>query len=146
MSTQPHFEEFLRLLEKNRVDYMVVGGYAVAFHGNPRFTGDIDIFYDGSKRNIALLRKALTDFGFPEADIPESVFAKKGDILTFGVPPVRVDLLNEIDGVDYASARPNIIRGRYGSVEASFIGFEDLLRNKRSTKRTKDKADIEELS
>jgi len=146
MSAQLHFEEFLRSLEKNRVDYMVVGGYAVAFHGNPRFTGDIDIFYDDSSENVARLRQALMDFGFPESDIPERLFKSKGDILTFGVPPIRVDLLNEIDGVVYSEAKPNIVRGRYGDLEANFIGIEDLRKNKSATKRAKDKADLEELS
>jgi len=147
MSAHPHFEEFLRLLERNSVDYMIVGGYAVAFHGWPRFTGDIDIFYDNSPENICRLKKTLRDFGFPEQDVPDSsFFLKKGEMLTFGVPPIRVDLMNDIDGVSYEEAKRNLVRSKYGKVEVSFIGREELLKNKRSTKRAKDKADLEELS
>ena len=146
MSAQPHFEEFLRLLEVNRVDYMIVGGYAVAFHGSPRFTGDIDIFYDATAKNIKLLHKTLMDFGFPESEIPDAVFHTKGEMLTFGVPPVRVDLMNHIDGVKFKDAKPNLIRGKYGRTEVNFIGLEDLLTNKRNTNRAKDRADIEGLT
>ena len=146
MSAQPHFEEFLRLLEANRVDYMIVGGYAVAYHGFPRFTGDIDVFYDDSSANIKRLHKTLLDFGFPENEIPDAVFHTKGEMLTFGVPPVRVDLMNDIDGISFSDAKPNLIRGKYGKIKVNFIGREDLLKNKRTTKRAKDKADIEGLT
>jgi hypothetical protein len=146
MSTHPHFEEFLRLLERNRVDYMIVGGYAVAFHGWPRFTGDIDVFYDAVPLNIRRLKKTLLDFGFPKQDIPESVFHTKGEMLTFGVPPVRVDLMNDIDGISFEDAKQNVVRGKYGKVEVNFIGLDGLLRNKRATNRAKDRADIEELT
>ena len=135
------------MLESNKVDYMIVGGYAVAFHGWPRFTGDIDIFYDKSAENIELLKQTLRAFGFPDQDIPDnSFFLKKGEMLTFGVPPVRVDLMNDIDGVAFADASKNKVRGRYGKTEVWFIGLNELLTNKRSTNRAKDKADIEELS
>lgn len=146
MSAQPHFEEFLRLLEANKVDYMIVGGYAVAFHGSPRFTGDIDIFYDATDANIELLCKALTGFGFPEHEIPRQVFHTPGEMLTFGIPPIRVDLMNHIDGVAFKDAKPNLVRGRYGKTDVNFIGLDDLLSNKRSANRAKDKADIEGLT
>ena len=145
MNTQPDFEELLRLLEEHRVDYMIVGGYAVAYHGYPRFTKDIDIFYDGSSLNIQRLRCALTDFGFGENDVPADLFATKGEIVTFGVVPVRVDLLNDIDGVIFADARTRAVRGAYGRTEVTFISRDDLVRNKLSTERAKDKADVEEL-
>jgi hypothetical protein len=145
MNIQPDFEELLRLLEEHRVDYMIVGGYAVAFHGHPRFTKDIDIFFDCSPSNIARLRQALVAFGLTESDMPDDLFATKGNVLTFGVVPVRVDLVNDIDGVTFAEAKPNSVRGRYGRVEVTFIGREDLLRNKKATPRIKDKADVEEL-
>ena len=77
MNTQPHFEELLKLLEKNKVEYVIVGGYAMAFHGYPRFIKDIDIFFRKSKGTISVLRKALINFGFPENDIPEKIFNKR---------------------------------------------------------------------
>lgn len=125
---------------------MIVGGYAVAFHGSPRFTGDIDVFYDATEANIKRLHKTLLDFGFPENEIPDQVFHTMGEMLTFGVPPVRVDLMNEINGVAFKDAKPNLVRGRYGKTEVNFIGLDDLLENKRKTNRAKDKADIEGLT
>ncbi|HUW60688.1 MAG TPA: hypothetical protein VMZ06_06745 [Candidatus Bathyarchaeia archaeon] len=146
MNTHPDFEELFRLLEEHRVDYMIVGGYAVAFHGYPRFTKDIDIFFECSQENIARLRSALVAFGFTEEDLPEDAFATKGNVLTFGVAPTRVDLLNDIDGVRYADAKANIVRGAYGGVEVTFIGRDDLIQNKRAAPRSQDKVDAEELA
>ncbi len=145
MNTHPDFEEFLRLLEKHRVDYMIVGGYAVAFHGYPRFTKDIDVFYSDDQQNIQNLRSALADFGFAEKDVPSELFHQQGSILHFGIEPVRIDLLNRIDGVGFSDARKEAVRGRYGKIEVTFIGKQDLRRNKRSTGRIQDAADLEKL-
>ena len=145
MNTQPDFEELLRLLEEQKIEYMIVGGYAVAFHGHPRFTKDIDIFVDTSRANLENLCKALVAFGFSRESVSPELFEKKGNIVTFGVPPVRVDILNEIDGLSYEEAKPGKVRGEYGDVEVPFIGLADLLRNKKASRRTKDKADLEEL-
>jgi hypothetical protein len=128
------------------VDYMIVGGYALAFHGYPRFTQDIDIFFELSPQNVARLRDALVEFGFAEQDLPEEAFTTTGNILTFGVAPSRVDLLNSIDGVQYAQAKPNIVRGNYGDVGVSFIGREDLIENKLATPRPQDKLDVQVLT
>ena len=146
MNTHPDFEELLRLLGENRVEYMIVGGYALAFHGYPRFTKDIDIFFELSAENVARLRSALMAFGFEEDDLPEEAFTKQGNILTFGVVPLRVDLVNSIDGVQYADAKPHKVRGAYGEVQAAFIGRDDLIQNKRSTLRPQDKVDADELA
>ena len=145
MNTHPDFEELLRLLEEHRVEYMVVGGYAVAFHGYPRFTKDIDVFFQSDDENVRLLRQALMAFGFREEDLPREAFATPGNVLTLGVVPTRIDLSNSIDGVTYEEARRNVVRGTYGEVEVTFIGFEDLIKNKKSTPRAKDKGDVEEL-
>jgi len=146
MNIHPDFEELLRLLEEHRVDYMIVGGYAVAYHGHPRFTKDIDLFFDPTDENVGRLRETLIAFGFQEQDLPLEAFTTKGNVLTFGVVPTRVDLINDIDGVTYEEARPNVVRGTYGGVEATFIGCADLIRNKQATPRAKDKADVEELT
>jgi len=146
MNIQPDFEEFLRLLEANQVDYMIVGGYAVAFHGFPRFTKDIDVFFDASVANINRLCRALVEFGFREESLPREAFQTPGNVVAIGVAPVRIDLVNRIDGVSYSEAIPNTARGKYGRVEVTFIGRQDLIRNKSSTARAKDKADVEELT
>jgi hypothetical protein len=146
MNIQPDFEELLRLLEENEVEYLVVGGYAVAFHGFPRFTKDIDVFFKASEENIAALRRALREFGFPDEEIPAELFKEKGNIIAFGVEPSRVDMMNEIDGVDFDTAWMNRRRGAFGKVEVNFIGRLELIRNKKSTSRLQDKADAEKLS
>ncbi len=145
MNTQPDFEELLRLFEENRIEYMIVGGYAVAYHGYPRFTKDIDVFFRVTADNTRRLRMALVTFGFREEDLPLEAFTTVGNVLTFGAVPSRVDLINSIDGVTYDEACPNAIRGRYGNIEVNFIGLPDLLKNKKATPRAKDKGDVEEL-
>lgn len=124
---------------------MIVGGYAVAFYGYPRFTKDIDVFYDNSPENIDAVREALLKFGFDEKAIPQEAFLEKGSIIKFGIEPVRVDMLNEIDGVVFEDIFPNIVRGKYGSISVNFIGKDDLIKNKKASGRTQDKLDLENL-
>lgn len=145
MNTQQHFEELLKLLEEEKVDYLIVGGYAVAFHGFPRFTKDIDIFFRNSDENIEKIRKALILFGFSEINLPKNLFSETGRIIQFGVAPLRVDIINEIDGVTFDEAKSGIVRGKYGKVEVNFIGKKELIRNKKSTGRAQDIVDAEKL-
>jgi hypothetical protein len=146
MNIQHDFEELLRLLEENKVEYLIVGGYAVAFHGYPRFTKDIDIFFGTTESNIRRLHDALVQFGFPPADLNADLFTTKGNIITFGVEPVRVDIINEIAGVEFNHAWEKRVRGNYGALQVNFISKIDLIHNKRSTPRLQDKADAEKLS
>jgi hypothetical protein len=145
MNIQQDFEELLKLLENNSVKYMIVGGYAVAFHGFPRLTRDIDVYFDGSDENVENIIKSLIGFGFPEKDLNFEMFTSVGNIITFGVEPVRVDFLNQISGIGFEEAWSNKIRGKYGNVEVNFIGLTQLIKNKTSTDRPKDKLDAEEL-
>lgn len=145
MNILPDFEELLKLLEKHGVNYLIVGGYAVAFHGYPRFTKDMDLFYSTEKENVHRLQNALIEFGFTSADLPLELFTNSESVISFGFPPSRVDLLNAVDGIKFEDALPNQIRGLYGQVTVPFIGIEDLIKNKTSTQRTKDKGDAEEL-
>jgi hypothetical protein len=124
---------------------MIIGGYAVAFHGFVRFTKDIDIYFLCDQANIRRLRGALVDFGFAEQEIPTSVFSQKGDIIKFGIEPVRIDLINDIGGVQFIEAEKRVTRGRYGNIEVNFINLIDLLNNKLSTGRPQDKVDAEKL-
>ena len=145
MSTHPDFEDFLRLLEEHRVDYMIVGGYAVAFHGFPRFTKDIDIFFSDDRENVGRLHAALVAFGFQAATVSVETLERPDSVFSIGLEPVRIDLLNRIADVSFEEARSNAVRGRYGSVAVTFIGRDDLLRNKRATGRARDLGDVEEL-
>lgn len=146
MTTHPDFEDFLRLLEELHVDYMIVGGFAVAYHGFPRFTKDIDIFYADGSDNVAKLQAALVAFGFQAETVPLETLQKPDCVLSIGLEPVRIDLLNRIAGVAFDEARMNAVRGTYGTINVWFIGREDLLRNKRSTGRQRDLGDVEELT
>ncbi len=145
MNTQSDFEDFFRLLESNRVEYMIVGGYAVAFHGYPRFTKDIDVFFAATEANAARLRDALVAFGFQPATVTTETLLKAGSVIAIGIEPARIDLLNQIDGVTFSEAFGGVVRGKYGDMSVNFIGREDLLRNKRASGRARDLGDLEEL-
>lgn len=110
MNTQPSFEALLRLFEEDEVCFLIVGGYALAFHGHPRFTKDIDILYEKTPENIESVRRALVRFGFDESDLTDDLF-DEGNIVKFGVEPVRIDLLNEIDGVSFKEALDGSVVG-----------------------------------
>jgi hypothetical protein len=90
----------------------------------------MDIFFRNSEKNIDKIRKALIEFGFPDEDLKEALFVEPGNIIQFGVSPLRVDIINEIDGVSFDEAISNSVRGRYGEIEVSFIGRIELIKNK----------------
>jgi hypothetical protein len=104
MKNRSHFKELLQLLEQNNVEYVLVGGYAVAFYGFPRFTKDMDIFFRNSKENAKKIKKALEEFGFHKEQMPDSLFLETGNIIQFGVSPLRFDIINKIDGVSFDEA------------------------------------------
>jgi len=146
MNIQKDFEELLELLTKHKVKYLIVGGYAVAFHGYPRFTNDIDIFYEMSEENVRKITECLVNFGFSYSEVNGKLFLKKGNIIVIGVEPLRVDFINDIDGVEFATAWENRIKGKYGSVKVHFISKTDLIKNKSKTERLEDKVDVEKLT
>ena len=139
------FREFLRLLNRHRVKYLVVGGYSVAYHGYPRYTGDIDIYVAISTRNAAGLAKVFRDFGFGEGGPDPAAFQQRGQIIRIGREPMRLEILNEIDGVVFADCYARRIRARLDNLVVNFIGYDDLLKNKRSAGRDKDRADVDVL-
>ena len=145
MEIRPHFSELLTLLEDNKVEYVIVGGYAMAYHGYPRFTKDIDIFYRNTSENIIKIRKALIEFGFNDNDLPESIFSESGNIIQFGVVPLRVDIINEIDGINFDDVYKNSVRGKYGEIEVNFIGRIELIKNKMASGRDQDLLDAKKL-
>lgn len=120
---------------------MIIGGYAVAFHGYPRFTKDIDIFFLDSGDNIERLQKSLIGFGFPKSAVPQKLFKKKGDIIQFGVVPMRIDLLNKIPGITFEDAERHVTRGFFGAVEVNFMGKGELIKNKKASGRPQDAVD-----
>jgi hypothetical protein len=145
MLIQPDFRDLLALLNSRGVDYLVVGGYALAFHGAPRFTGDIDLYVRPDLENGARIAAALDDFGFGGLDIRAEDFAVAHRVVQLGVPPVRVDIITSISGVDWALAWSSRVTGSYGDIPVFFIGLAALIANKRATARAKDLADLEAL-
>jgi len=117
----------------------------MAYHGYPRFTKDIDIFFRNSSNNIIKIKKALIGFGFNENDLDDSMFTEKGNIIQFGIVPLRVDIINEIDGVNFDEAFKNSVRGKYGDLEVSFIGRIELIKNKIASGRDQDILDAKKL-
>jgi hypothetical protein len=139
------FKELLELLNSHKVEYLVVGGYALAFHGAPRFTGDIDIFVKPDSANAKRILAALAEFGFGSLNLSEADFTSPENVVQLGVPPMRVDLMTSLTGVSWEKAEAGEVRGNYGDTAARFISKEDLIANKKALGRNKDLADIDAL-
>jgi len=145
MEVQPDFRELLALLNDHRVSYMIVGGYALAFHGAPRFTGDLDIFIKADHENAQRIVAALDAFGFASLGLTATDFERPDQVIQLGVSPVRIDLITSISGVSWADAIAGRVQSNYGDVPVNYIGREQFISNKRATGRTKDLADLEAL-
>jgi len=145
MEIHNDFKELLELFNKHKVEYLVVGGYALAFHGAPRSTGDIDLFVkpvcDNAKRIIA----ALDEFGFGSLDLSEGDFTTPGKVIQLGVPPIRIDIITRVSGVSWEKANLDKVHGQYDQTPVFFIGRDDFITNKKATGRKKDAADIEAI-
>ncbi len=145
MNIHEDFEEFLKLLNEKRVEYVIVGGYAVAFHGYVRVTKDLDIFFHNSSYNIKRLKQALGDFGFSVEGLDEVAFSERGKIIRMGVAPVMIELINAVSGLSFESAWKNKVKGEYGGTKVYYLSKSDLLKNKKASGRPQDVADIAEL-
>ena len=124
----------------------MVGGHALAFHGHPRFTKDLDVFVDATPDNAGRLLLALADFGFGEVGLTADDFAAPGKIVQLGVAPNRIDLMTAIDGVTFAEAWAGRAAGRFGTQPVWFLGRDEFLRNKAAAGRPQDLADIDALT
>ncbi len=145
MEIQPDFKELLALLNAHNVDYVIVGAYALAFHGAPRFTGDIDIFVKPDPKNAERILAALKEFGFGSLDLDASDFQQPDKVIQLGVPPVRVDLITSLTAVSWQQAYSGRVEGDYSDVPVYFLGRKEFLANKKALGRKKDLADIESL-
>lgn len=141
----PDFREFVELLNKNDVLYMIVGGYAVGFHGHPRYTGDLDIWLLPTPDNAFKIVKAIGEFGFGSLGISEKDLSTEGLIVQLGHPPLRIDLLTSIDGVNFEECYPNKKTTLIDALPVHFISYDDLIRNKKASGRHQDLGDIENL-
>lgn len=139
------FEELFACLTARNVRFVVVGGHALAYHGRPRYTKDLDVFVEPSPENAAHLLLALEDFGFGTLDLKAADFDRPGMVVQLGIAPNRIDLLTTIDGVSFDQAWNGRVVGRFGTESVPFLGRRELLTNKRAVGRLQDLADIEAL-
>lgn len=145
MEVQKDFRELLELFNEHKVEYLIVGGYALAFHGVPRYTGDIDIFVKPDTENAIRILKALDEFGFGSLDLKEEDFRSPNKVVQLGYPPVRIDIITSISGISWDEAYEERDKGRYGDVPVYYIGLNHYILNKRASGRKKDIADLETL-
>ena len=145
MNIHKDFEEFLQLLNDEKVEYVIVGGYAVAFHGYVRATQDIDLFYKNSEKNILRIQRALLTFGVSTTSEQLIEFKDPGSIIRIGFPPVKIEMINSISGLSFNEVWKNRISGYYGTIPVDFISYKHLLKNKSKSGRPKDIADFDEL-
>lgn len=145
MILEKDFEDFVSLLNQHEVAYMVVGGYALAFHGKPRHTGDLDIWIDVSESNADKMLYVLADFGMASLGIEREDFLEDGIITQIGYPPLRIDILNQIDGVDFITAYTNKQIIDVDGLLVNYIGLDDLIKNKEASGRHQDISDVKSL-
>lgn len=139
------FREFIELLIKNKVEYLVVGGYAVGIHGHPRYTGDLDIWLNASRPNAERILQAVNEFGFSSFNLTRDDFTKPDNVIQLGYPPLRIDLLTQIDGVTFEECFSNRKVITFDDLVVNFIGYDDLLKNKKQSGRPRDIDDINHL-
>ena len=145
MEIQRDFKELLGLLNEHNVEYIIVGAYALAYYGSPRFTGDIDILVRPSQDNAKNILSALNHFGFGSLNLTIDDFLHSDSVIQLGVHPVRIDIITSITGVTWEEANQGKQRGLYGDIPVFFLGREQYIINKRATGRKKDLADLEAL-
>jgi hypothetical protein len=145
MVLNPDFKEFIQSLNDNGVRYLVIGGYAVALHGYPRYTKDMDIWIEMSNENAARIVKALKEFGFESLGLKEADFLVPDQIIQLGYPPRRIDVLTTIPGIEFSECYPSHLTADVEGTSVNFIDLESLKKNKKASGRHQDLADLENL-
>lgn len=138
----PDWNEFIGLLNAHRVRFLIVGAHALAAHGRPRATQDLDIFIDPSPANVERLAQALHAFGFLDLAGEANRFCEPERMATLGSPPLRIDIMNYIDGVAFADAWKDRVRAKAGDHTVGFLSLAALRKNKRAAARPKDLLDL----
>lgn len=139
------FKEFLRLLNSKQVDYLVIGGYAVGHYGYVRTTNDIDIWIEDSPDNAAKMVQVMRDFGFSSTAVNVEQFRGANKIARIGYPPLRIEILTSISGVQFAPCHANRVVHDVDGIEVTLISLEDLKKNKAASGRPKDLNDLQNL-
>ena len=140
------FSEFVALLNQHKVEYLIVGGYAVTVHGYPRYTGDLDVWIKADKETAIKMMQVLEEFGFGALGLQKQDFLEPEAVVQLGYPPVRIDILTYIDGVTFAECYPQKVVLDIEGLLVDFISLPDLLKNKISSGRTRDLNDLENLT
>lgn len=139
------FKDFLRLLNGRRVEYLLVGGYAVGYHGYPRATVDLDIWVAATPGNASKLVEVFKEFGFDVDELKEELFLQMNKIIRIGEPPLRIDVMTSVSGVDFDACYQKRIVETIDGTQVNFINLENLKRNKLAAGRHKDLNDLENL-
>ncbi len=139
------FKEFLKLLNEQQVDYLLIGGYAVGYHGYPRATNDLDIWIAIHPENAQKIVAVLHEFGFNVPELDADLFLAPDSIVRMGVPPMRLEILTSISGIEFDEAYPQRIVDNLDGVEVNLISLDMLKRNKKASGRFKDLDDLEHL-
>jgi len=145
MEIQPDFKELLRLFNSNKVEYVIIGAFALAFHGAPRNTGDLDVLVKSEKDNAKRILNALDEFGFGGLDLSADDFTSPGKVIQLGVQPARFDILTSITGLTWEQIAENKVAGDYDDIPVYYMGKNELIINKKALGRHRDLADIEAL-
>jgi hypothetical protein len=146
MEIQSDFKELLQLLNAHHVRYIIVGAYALAFHGVPRATGDLDVWVKPDQINAENILQALDEFGFGELGLTTEDFTRADFVVQLGHPPVRVDFVTSITGVTWEEAANNAVSGTFAEVPVTYIGKSEFIKNKRAIGRSKDIADADAIN
>lgn len=141
----PDFKEFLRLLNCHNADYLVIGGFAVGFHGYPRSTSDIDIWMSKTPENVIRVVAEIREFGFDTPNLTPELFLQQRKIVRMGHPPVRIEVMNEIEGVTFDECRADRVKTEFDGIPVNIIGLAGLRRNKTASARPKDLDDLQQL-
>lgn len=145
MTVAKDFEEFFASFNRSGVKYLVVGGYAFALHAYPRYTGDMGFFVEASEQNAQRIMDALVNFGFVVSALSWEDFTKPERVIQLGQPPLRIDIMTNIDGVEFGEAWTRRVESRYGDQPVPFISKADLIANKRASGRKQDLLDLGSL-
>lgn len=139
------FKELLLAFNEQSVEYLIVGAHALAVHGHVRATRDLDLWVRPEKRNAQRVLQALSEFGAPLRDLTADDLSRKETIFQIGVPPLRIDVITDVDGVEFAEAWPARLETLFGGVPAFVISRQHLIKNKKTAARPQDLADIQQL-
>ncbi|GAB1462270.1 hypothetical protein [Pedobacter sp.] len=146
MTLAEDFEDFIKLLNLHQVEYMVVGGYALAFHGKPRHTGALDIWINITEKNAARMLKVVDDFGLQSLGFKKKDFLTDGLISQIGYPPLRIDILTLIEGVEFNEAFLDVQKIELEKdLVINYIGLDDFIKNKQASGRIQDRTDVKTL-